>query len=96
MTNRVVTCSKFKKEAPGLDAPPFGGDLGEEIFHKVSAAAWKEWKDDMMIKVINEYRLNMADEEHYKTLMQQMKGFLGLDDTSEVLEVENAERGRSE
>jgi Fe-S cluster biosynthesis and repair protein YggX len=96
MTNRIVTCSKFKKEAPGLDASPFSGELGEEIFQKVSAAAWKEWKDDMMIKVINEYRLNMADEEHYKTLMQQMKSFLGLDDTSKVLEVENAERGRSE
>ena len=69
MSNRMIFCSKLKKEAPGLDAPPFAGELGKEIFEKVSAPAWKEWKEDMMIKVINEYRLNMADEEHYKTLI---------------------------
>lgn len=95
MSGRLVICSKLKKEAPALDAPPFGGELGNEIFQKVSASAWNEWKNDMMIKVINEYRLNMGDEEHYKTLMNQMKAFLGLDNSSAVLEVENAERGKN-
>jgi len=94
MTDRTVHCSKLKKEAPGLAKPPFGGELGVEIFNNVSAQAWAEWKDDMMIKVINEYRLNMADEEHYKTLMTQMRVFLGLDSSKELLEVANAERGR--
>ena len=95
MSVRMIICSKLKKEAVALDAPPFGGELGKEIVERVSAPAWKEWKDDMMIKVINEYRLNMADEEHYKTLMKQMKAFLGLDNSSEVLEVENADRGKT-
>lgn len=95
MSERLIICSKLKKESPALDAPPFGGDLGKEIYDKVSAIAWNEWKNDMMIKVINEYRLNMGDEEHYKTLMDQMRAFLGLDSSGKVLEVENAERGKN-
>jgi len=95
MSDRTVFCSKLKKDAPALNAPPFSGDLGKEILERASEPAWLQWKDDMMIKVINEYRLNMSDEEHYKTLMNQMRAFLGLDDTSQVLEVENAERGKS-
>ncbi len=49
----------------------------------------------MMIKVINEYRLNMADKEHYQALLVQMRKFLGLE-SGNVLEVENATRGRTE
>ncbi len=92
----MVNCAKLKREAPGLEKPPFQGDLGKEIYERVSAEAWKQWSDDMMIKVINEYRLNMADEEHYKTLMNQMRVFLGLNTSEELFEVENAKRGMSQ
>jgi Fe-S cluster biosynthesis and repair protein YggX len=96
MSERMVNCAKLKREAPGLEKPPFQGDLGKEIYERVSAEAWKQWSDDMMIKVINEYRLNMADEEHYKTLMNQMRVFLGLNTSEELFEVENAKRGMSQ
>ena len=97
MAVKTVVCKKYGTELPGLDAPPFSGELGEQIFHSVSAKAWAEWQDDMMIKVINEYRLNMADAEHYSTLLKQMKAFLKLDGAEgDVVEVENATRGRSE
>lgn len=95
MSERTVICSKLGKESPGLTAPPFSGELGEEIFNRVSVEAWSMWKDNMMIKVINEYRLNLADAEHYNVLLEQMKAFLNLTDKAKVLEVENAERGRS-
>lgn len=90
---KTVFCKKLNREAPALDAPPFPGDLGAEIQNNVSAQAWQEWADDMMIKVINEYRLNLADADQYNTLLQQMRAFLNLDSGS-VLEVGNAERGR--
>ncbi|MCB0325928.1 MAG: oxidative damage protection protein [Bdellovibrionales bacterium] len=95
MAERTVQCSKYDQELPGLDAPPFDGELGEAIYRSVSRKAWSEWHDDMMIKVINEYRLNLADAEHYDVLLQQMKAFLNLDDSVGVLEVENADRGKS-
>ena len=47
----------------------------------------------MMIKVINEYRLNLSVEEDYTKLIEQMKIFLNLVQ-GESLEVENEERGK--
>jgi Fe-S cluster biosynthesis and repair protein YggX len=93
MSERLVYCSRLKKEAPGLTSVPFQDALGQEIYEKVSAQVWTQWKDEMMIKVINEYRLNLADADHYASLINQMKAFLGLSD-QEVLEVENPNRGK--
>ena len=95
MTTRVVFCKKFGKELPGLEKPPFGGDVGKKIFELISADAWKMWKEDMQIKVINEYRLNLVDKKDYEVLVDQMLRYLNLAEGS-VAEVENAERGRSE
>ena len=95
MSTRTVKCVKYAKELPGLEKPPFDGDLGQEIYEKVSAQAWHEWISDLMIKIINEYRLNLAEAEDYNVLLQQMRAFLNLGGEEEkVLEVENAERGR--
>lgn len=74
----TVKCAKLGEELPGLVEPPFEGELGDEIFASVSEQAWKMWRDDMQIKVINEYRLNLAEPEHYKALLSQMRDFLGL------------------
>ncbi len=94
MAGKTVFCKKLNREAPGLEQPPFPGPLGAEIQNNVSAQAWHEWADDMMIKIINEYRLNLADAEQYDTLLKQMRAYLNLDSGAAVLEVENAERGR--
>jgi Fe-S cluster biosynthesis and repair protein YggX len=88
-------CSKFKKEMPGLEKPPFPGDVGKRIYESVSAEAWKQWSTDVQIKVLNEYRLNMADPRDYQVLVDQMMRFLGLEQGS-VAEVENADRGRNQ
>ncbi|MCB0346529.1 MAG: oxidative damage protection protein [Bdellovibrionales bacterium] len=93
MGERTVTCAKYGEELPGLDAAPFDGELGQQIYQNVSARAWNEWQSDLMIKVINEYRLNLADAEHYNVLLEQMKAFFNLG-SGDVLEVENAERGK--
>jgi Fe-S cluster biosynthesis and repair protein YggX len=86
-------CSKFKKELPGLEKPPFPGELGKKIYENVSKEAWALWNSDVQIKVLNEYRLNMADPRDYQVLVDQMLRFLGLAEGS-VAEVESAERGR--
>ena len=90
---RTVQCAKFKKELPGLEKPPFGGELGKRIYESVSQEAWDQWNKDVQIKVLNEYRLNMADPRDYKVLVDQMLRFLGLEEGN-VAEVENSERGR--
>ncbi len=78
MTQRTVMCAKFKKEMPGLEKPPFGGEIGQKIFEQVSADAWNSWRNDMQIKVLNEYRLNMGDPKDYQVMVNQMLLFLGL------------------
>lgn len=93
MSTKNVFCKKFGKELPGLEKPPFAGELGKRIFENVSAQAWKSWADDMQIKVVNEYRLNMGTKKDYDFLVEQMLAFLNLKGGA-VVEVENAERGR--
>lgn len=93
MSQRMVLCSKFGREMPGLEKPPFPGEIGQKIFERVSAEAWSQWRNDMQMKVLNEYRLNMGDPNDYKVLVEQMLTFLNLKEGT-VAEVENAERGR--
>ncbi len=95
MSERVVFCLKFKKELPGLLKPPFAGAMGVKIFENISAEAWNQWSKDVQIKVLNEYRLNMADPRDYQVLVDQMLRFLGLEEGS-IAEVENADRGRKQ
>lgn len=95
MSTRTVQCLKLQREAEGLEALPFSGELGQKIFDNISKEAWALWEDDMMIKIINEYRLNLSEEKDYDTLLEQMGAFLNLEGAGgTVLEVENAERGK--
>lgn len=95
MSERLVKCKKLGTELPGLAKPPFAGATGELIFNNISEQAWKMWANDMQIKVLNEYRLNMGKKEDYQVLVDQMLSFLNLKDGA-TAEVENAARGRGE
>lgn len=90
---RTVHCSKFKKDLPGLDKPPFSGEIGQKIYEHVSKDAWSMWADDLQIKVLNEYRLNMGNLRDYQFLLDQMLLFFNLKE-GQAVEVENEERGR--
>lgn len=92
---RLVKCLKLNKELPGLEKPPFPGEIGQKIYDRISLEAWKMWRDDMQIKVLNEYRLNMGDKTDYAVLVEQMLMFLNLKDGT-VADVENAERGKGQ
>lgn len=85
---RTVFCKRLKREAPGLAEPPLFGKAGQEIFEHVSQEAWDEWQE-MQLKIVNEYHLDLSDKESRKTLTRQMRLFLGLDDAEggQVLDV---------
>jgi Fe-S cluster biosynthesis and repair protein YggX len=90
---RMVYCLRYKAELPGLEKAPIKGEVGEKILQNVSRKAWEEWRNDLQMKVLNEYRLNMADPKDYQFLIDQMLTFLNLKE-GEVAEVENEERGK--
>lgn len=72
---RTVQCRKLKKEAPGLERPPYPGDLGQRIYEHISQEAWQEWvKHQTML--INEYRLTPVDPKAREFLEKEMEKFL--------------------
>ena len=44
---RTVFCVKFQRELPGLEAPPWPGELGQRVYNNVSAEAWRQWEERM-------------------------------------------------
>jgi Fe-S cluster biosynthesis and repair protein YggX len=74
MAERLVKCVKFGRELPGLDEPPWSGELGKRIYENVSQEAWKLWVDHLRM-LINEYRLMLASKEAQEFITQQMEQF---------------------
>jgi Fe-S cluster biosynthesis and repair protein YggX len=71
---RMVQCIHLKKEAEGLDFPTYPGDLGARIYNNVSKEAWALWlKHQTML--VNENRLNLADQRARQYLARQMERF---------------------
>jgi len=72
---RMVNCARLNKELPGLEAAPFPGPRGQEIFETVSQQAWQDWQT-LQTMLINEKHLNMMDKESRKYLNEQRDNYL--------------------
>jgi Fe-S cluster biosynthesis and repair protein YggX len=72
---RMVICKVLKREAEGLDTPPYPGDLGVRIFESVSKSGWQEWLT-RLTTIINENQLNTADPGSLQVIEQHMLGFI--------------------
>lgn len=71
---RTVQCAKLGRELPGLEQPPFPGELGQRIYENVSRHAYEMWQEHQTL-IINHYGLNLADPEARRILMQEMEAF---------------------
>lgn len=74
MPERMVNCVKLGKELPGLEEPPWSGELGQRIYEKVSRQAWQMWLDRLRM-IINEYRIFPADPRAQQFIEAQMEQF---------------------
>jgi Fe-S cluster biosynthesis and repair protein YggX len=72
--SRQVHCIKLGKDAEGLDAPPYPGELGQRIFENVSKEAWQLWLRHQTI-LINEHRISLVDPKARRFLEQEMEKF---------------------
>ena len=72
---RTVNCSHLKKEAEGLDFAPYPGELGKKIYASISKEAWQLWMKHQTM-LVNENRLNLADQRARQYLARQMELFL--------------------
>ena len=73
-SGRKVFCQKFQKELPGLDSPPWPGELGQRIYENISAEAWKMWEERMKM-ILNEYRLMPWQKEAQELVKKHMEDF---------------------
>ena len=64
----------FRRSLPGLDAPPWPGELGQRIFENVSLDAWKLWEERMKM-ILNEYRLLPFQKEAQELVAKHMEEF---------------------
>ena len=71
---RQVLCATLNQEAEGMNAPPFPGPLGEQIFNHVSKQAWKMWLAHQTM-LINEYRLSLIDPKAREFLQEEMQKY---------------------
>jgi len=74
MAQRIVKCVKLNKELPGLEEPPWTGELGQRIYDNVSQEAWNEWVNFLRM-LINEYRLVPSNKESQEFIARQMEQF---------------------
>jgi len=74
MPEHRVFCVKLHQELPGLDEPPFDGELGQKVYDNVSQQAWNMWMDFCKM-LLNEYRLNPARREDQEAILKQMEQF---------------------
>ena len=71
---RTVQCVVLKREAEGLDRPPYPGELGRRIYEQVSKEAWAQWLRHQTL-LINEYRLTPIEPKARKFLEAEMEKF---------------------
>lgn len=72
---RTVHCTYLKKDAEGLDYAPYPGELGKRIYDSISKEAFELWKRHQTM-LVNENRLNLADQRARQYLARQMERFL--------------------
>jgi Fe-S cluster biosynthesis and repair protein YggX len=71
---RMIHCIKLKKEAEGLDFPPYPGEMGKRLWAEVSKEAWAGWMKHQTM-LVNENRLNLADQKARQYLARQLERY---------------------
>ncbi|CAL4324254.1 oxidative damage protection protein [Buchnera aphidicola] len=77
---KIIFCHYLKKKSEGFEEQFYPGEIGKKIKQKISKIAWKIWNKEQ-IKFINENKLNMINQEHYKKVEKYMIKFLFLNDS---------------
>jgi Fe-S cluster biosynthesis and repair protein YggX len=72
--SKLVQCIKLSQELPGLEKPPFKGELGQRVFDQVSQQAWKQWLEHSKM-LINEYRLDLVSEHGQRIWMTELEKY---------------------
>ncbi len=70
----MVKCVKLQRDLPGLEAPPWSGELGQKILENVSQQGWALWKEHAKM-VLNEFRIAPWTKEGIEIMQDQTEKF---------------------
>jgi len=73
----TITCAKCKQQKAGFAERPILGSYGTVVVAHICPDCWKSW-EDQQTKVINEYRINLADPRARAKLYELMEEFLDI------------------
>tara|TARA_B100001167_G_scaffold188801_1_gene152624 strand:- start:1510 stop:1737 length:228 start_codon:yes stop_codon:yes gene_type:complete len=74
----MTQCIKCNYDKEGIESLAFKGEIWNKIRNSICKDCWSEWENDMQIKVMNEYKLDLSNEKHRNYLTEKMKEFLSL------------------
>lgn len=83
----AMHCVKCDKDGEPITAPLFMGKLEVEIKSKICQLCWKEW-ENMRVMVINEYHINLGDENGREMIKKHMRSFLKMGDAIDSSKVQ--------
>ncbi len=78
-----VQCVTCGQSGDAITDTLFMGRLEAEIKAKVCLPCWKKW-ESMRVMVINEYQVNLGDENGRELVKKQMKAFLKLGEQTDT------------
>jgi len=70
----TITCVKLGPNQEAMERAPFPGELGTRLHQNVSKQAWATWLEQQKM-LVNENRLNLADPQARKYLMEQTERY---------------------
>ena len=73
-SGRTVFCVKMQQVLPGLEQPPWPGEIGQRLYENVSAQAWKMWEERQKM-ILNEYRLMPWQQEGQELILKHLEEF---------------------
>ncbi len=78
MTTNLV-CARCEQDREGLEQPPMGGPIGQQILANVCQECWQEWRKTSAL-LINHHKLVLGNAAHRQQLRVAMREFLSLDE----------------
>lgn len=72
---KKILCNVLKKIEYGLDKVPFNNEIGNKIYNTISEKVWNQWVN-FLVKVVNDYRLDLSNKNHRLALLKEMLKFL--------------------
>lgn len=74
-----VTCSRCKRQAPGLNEAPLAGPRGARVLASVCADCWGAWVEESK-NLINHLGIEVADPQQRRRMYPLMSEYLDLPD----------------